>query len=153
MRVDASYGDVCIRNISPRGMMLQAANPPRRGTYVEVLRGPHVIVARVVWTHERRFGIHTAERMDVAAVVNVTTPAGAGLPGQDRRSPERSRPAAPTMKDVAQQAERSRRFSRAFEFTVMAGGGLISAAAMGSLAYKALAVPFQYVSAHMVQHQ
>lgn len=50
MRTGVSWHDVCILNLSAHGVGLQAAEPPARGTYVEIRRGPHVIVARVAWS-------------------------------------------------------------------------------------------------------
>ena len=60
--------EVCIRDISPRGMLLQAAAPPRRGTFVEVSVGGFSIVGRVQWTKERRFGITTRDTIPVGTL-------------------------------------------------------------------------------------
>jgi hypothetical protein len=42
----AGWTDVCIRNLSPRGLLLHGQSPPRPGSYVEVRRGSYIIVAR-----------------------------------------------------------------------------------------------------------
>ena len=39
LRGDESWSDVCIRNVSSRGLMLLIDNPPQRSTYIEVRRG------------------------------------------------------------------------------------------------------------------
>ena len=44
MRSGVSWHDVCILNLSRRGLGIQAAEPPQRGAYVEIRRGKHVIL-------------------------------------------------------------------------------------------------------------
>ena len=44
MRSGASWHDVCVLNVSLHGVGIQTAEAPARGTYVEIRRGPHVIV-------------------------------------------------------------------------------------------------------------
>jgi hypothetical protein len=149
MRVGASYSDVCIRDISSRGMMLQAATPPAKGTYIEILRAAHIVVARVVWVNERRFGIVASDRMDVAAVINAAAPAGSRNDGQERRSTHRQRMPAPTANGLAQRAERSRRLSRAFQFGMITLSGMVGAGLLGGIAYDAMASPFKHVAAHL----
>lgn len=39
MRTGASWGDVCLLNLSSRGVLAQAAVPPPKGAYIEVRRG------------------------------------------------------------------------------------------------------------------
>ncbi len=151
MRVGGNYSDVCIRNISPRGMMLQAASPPPVGSYVEILRAAHTVVARVVWINERRFGIHTSDRLNIPAIINETVPTGQRNSGQERRSPDRPRAVAPSMSDIALQAERSRRLSGMVQFGLLGLSGMVGAAMLGSLAYTALASPFQRAAAHLSQ--
>lgn len=117
MRLDGVWGDVCICNISSRGLLLQTCAAPPRGTYVELFRGQHIIVARVVWAADRQFGVHTQDRINIDAVVESTPsatagPAAAGKPPFERRT--RSRPSA------AELAGRSRLISRAFEFGCIA---------------------------------
>ena len=45
MRSGASWHDVCILNLSLHGAGIQALEPPARGSYVEIRRGSHVIIA------------------------------------------------------------------------------------------------------------
>jgi hypothetical protein len=148
MRAGDAYVDVCIRNISSRGLMLQTAAPPPPGTYVEILRAAHVIVGRIVWTRDRRFGVHAGQRIDIASIVNHVSPAGARPPNQDRRSADRTH--LPQRKpDTAEQLERSRRFSRAFEFGVLTICAVTGAGMLASLAYKSMAQPFEVVANHL----
>ena len=69
MRAGGLPVDVCIRDVSARGLCLVSNTPPVRGTIVE-LTGSHApIVGRVVWASELRFGIEARGRIDVAAMV------------------------------------------------------------------------------------
>lgn len=127
MRVGVSWGDVSILDISSRGMLIQAIQAPPRGTYLEVRRGRHVIVARVVWTQDRKFGIFTQDRLSVEAIISEP----------DRSAPEARRPCddAPPVERRVQQSsgdrhERSRAAARVIEFGVL-GFVAASAAAAG----------------------
>jgi hypothetical protein len=152
MRVGNSYHDVCIRDISSRGMMLQAAIPPGPGTYIEILRAAHIVVARVVWVGERRFGIRAQDRMNIPAIIAAVAPGAPRLPGQERRTQDRV--AAPPMRaaDIAQAAERSRLMGRAFQFGLLGFGGLISAGMLSTAAFEVLASPFQSAASHLVSN-
>jgi hypothetical protein len=66
---DGRWQNVCIRNSSSRGMMVEVENPPPRGHYLEVRRGAHVIVGRVVWSTGYHAGIVTQDRLQVADVL------------------------------------------------------------------------------------
>ena len=147
MRVDGKYSDVCIRDISSRGMMLQAATPPRQGSYIEIFRAAHVIVARVVWASDRRFGIQSQDRIDIGAVIKAAPPSGPKLPGQERRSADRSPKAS--VADLGELAERNRHRSRAFEFGLFVLCGLLGSGLAAHIAYDMLASPLKRVSAHL----
>jgi hypothetical protein len=61
--------DVCILDISTRGMLATTSRPPARGEYVELLVGGHMLVGQVKWSGERRFGLALRERISIAALV------------------------------------------------------------------------------------
>ena len=69
MKQGVGWTDVCIRNMSSRGLLLQAPSPPRPGSYVEVRRGGHVIVARVIWTKEQEFGAQAQDALSIDQIV------------------------------------------------------------------------------------
>lgn len=131
-------------------MLLQAATPPSPGTYIEILRAAHVVVARVVWAGDRRFGIQSQDRMNVPALIAAMAPGAPRLPGQERRTRDRTPARVATAADIARAAERSRRFARAFQFGLFLVGGVLSAGLLGSLAYEVLASPFKTISTHLV---
>ena len=143
MRAEGAFSDVCIRNISSRGMLLQTAVPPSRGSYVEIFCQRHTIVARVVWVQDRRFGVYTREKMDVGAVLGE----GGSV---DRRSPNQTSPnLGRRATDVQQRFERSRRFSAIFEFgSLIAGSTALAMFAAISL-YNYLTAVFANVATHL----
>jgi hypothetical protein len=144
MRVARNWGDALILNISSRGLLIQTCQPPRRGTYFELRRGRHVIVARAVWVSEDRFGAETQDQVAIEAVLNepdgsvASASPAAALP--DRRSvPRRSR--------TGSRHEDSRLAGRLLEFAccivIVAG-----AASMAFVAVEdALASPMRSVTA------
>lgn len=145
MRNDGMWGDVCIRNISSRGMLVQAANPPPRGTYIEIFKARHVIVGRVMWRKDRRFGIHTRERIDVSAFVDDAAVAKtAGGPATERRKDNRR-----TAAEAAQRIERSRRISAAFQFACVAACGFAAAFLTASAVRETLATPLEAISSRL----
>src|SRR5215207_5146891 len=111
MRVTASWHDVCIVNISSRGMQLQGGRQPERGAYVEVRRGPHVIIGCVAWADRHRFGIRAQDVIFIDAVI--ADPSDS----ETQRGPV---PYAPSERRSAarkpQSADRSRMVGRAMEF-------------------------------------
>lgn len=119
---DGRWQDVCIRNISSRGMMVEVQHPPPRGHYLELRRGAHVIVGRVVWSTGYHVGILTQERLEVAAVL-----ADVRLPPRRRKLDgelvERRKPVQGT-----DRHERSRMIGRMMEY-----GGFLVLGAAGAL--------------------
>ena len=72
LRAGALPTDACIRDISSRGLLVQAGAPPVRGTHIEIL-GPFApIVGRVIWANARRFGVQTQDPIDVPGLVSGT---------------------------------------------------------------------------------
>jgi hypothetical protein len=123
MRSGVSWHDVCILNLSRRGLGIQAAEPPQRGAYVEIRRGKHVILARVMWTRGHRAGLHSQSLIFVRSLVR-DEPANDGghsataYPAVDRRREPRA---------MRQRHERSRLAGRAMEFACIG----LAASALG----------------------
>ena len=61
----------------------------RRGDYVEVMRGRHAVVARVIWSHRERLGLIAQDRICLAALVGQATPPHAGEMPNASASPAR----------------------------------------------------------------
>lgn len=70
MRAGGPKTDICIRDVSARGLLIQANTPPQRGSFVEIMCEGLPITGQVIWISDRRFGVITRERLDVAAFVD-----------------------------------------------------------------------------------
>lgn len=122
MRVGASWSDACILNLSSRGMLVQSGMVPERGNYLEIRRGPHVVVARVVWSREQRFGVRTQDTVSAEELLNA-----------DDHGPETSAPSPPigerraAPRPAVGRHERSRMRGRRLEFATLAIFGAASA--------------------------
>jgi hypothetical protein len=142
MRSGASWHDVWVLNVSLHGVGIQASEPTARGTYVEIRRGPHVIVARVAWSKGRRAGLRSQDPIAIRAIVNdlgeapAQTNEGTGRPVERRRSPRTEH----------QRHDRSRFLGRAMEFACLAlVAGAVALTAFGSVE-QALARPLSRIS-------
>jgi len=138
MRAGGPRIDVCIRDISSRGMMIQAGAPPSRGTYVDLDWGGHQIVGLVIWRRERRFGIQMRDRMNVHALAGRASPE---IPAAPRRAGGSVSAAA-----ARRGAAPNRILAGRMEFAVVAIFAAALVAALGISAFQALARPFGAVS-------
>lgn len=140
MKAGPEWHDTCILNISSRGMLLQAAEPPVRGTYLEIRRGALVIVARVMWSKHHRFGVKSQDKLPVEVIVrDVEVPVvGGGIRVGERRTASRAR--LPT-------AVRSRHQGRLVEYGFAIALALAVAGYAAGEVYGLLSSPVQAVTA------
>lgn len=136
MRCGARWSDVCIVNIASRGIGLQAAEPPERGEYLEIRRGRHVIVGRVVWSKGHRFGVKAQATLPVYSIANEPDCDVPASPDEERRQVAR----------VAPKHETSRRRGRLLEFAFVAAAGLSFAVSAVAVVQEAFASPLSIVS-------
>ena len=131
MRVGAAWSDACILDMSTRGLMIQATDPPPGGSYLELRRGRHVIVARVVWSRDRRAGLRSQDPLPTEAII-AEPDQSAGPPivaGVERRAEPLARV------KPAPRHEHSRWRSRALEFaSIVFLGGVFATFAYGAVA-------------------
>jgi PilZ domain-containing protein len=136
LRHGAAWTDACILNVSTRGLMIHTGRQISTGTQVEVRRGDHVIIARVVWRDGGRAGLFAEDRVPVEEIMTLgqspTLQLTAG-PAERRRNP---RP-----------QERSRLQGRAMEFAAVVAIGAFLAVAGLSMVQSAFARPLAMVSA------
>lgn len=142
MCAGAAWQDVRILNMSSRGMMLRASASPVAGSYVEVRRAHHVIVARVVWSSKHQFGVRTQDSLSVEAVVAGAV-APASTPGdvQTGKFERRAVPRRPSIYDD------SRVVARHLELTLVAVLGCSAAFGAYATVQDAFAKPMALVSA------
>lgn len=141
LRAANGWHDACILDVSSRGLMLQTPAAATRGAYVEIRRGQQVIVARVAWAQQHRFGVQSQDPVPIEALLG--GPDGerpAASPAVDRRAVART---------IERRADESRLKGRAFEFAGMVMActcaAMIAYAAVG----EALAHPMAAIAAAM----
>jgi hypothetical protein len=144
MRTGALWSDIVIHNISSRGLMVQAEQPPEPGTYVEIRRGAQVIIGRSVWRTVRNFGVLTQDRIDIEAVIK-----GPEFPATQRPQPERRADPLRQVADVAHKAERSRHTSALLQFIVIGAISILAAGFAASEVYTLLTRPLTTISTHL----
>lgn len=122
-------------------MLVRAPKIPALGSYLEVRRGAHVIVARVIWSTPDRFGVQTQDPVPAEALIRdpdgSSPPVKPGEAGfSERRTQSRPREA---------KHEASRRKGQAMEFSVLIAIGAIAALLIGELIAEAFAAPLNIV--------
>jgi hypothetical protein len=144
MHSGVAWHDVCILNLSVHGVGIQAAEPPERGTYVEIRRGSQVIVARVAWSKGHRAGLRSQDAIFINAIVNDVGTASAaprmmgGQPVERRVQPRVTH---------QQRHNHSRLVGRAMEFACFAiAAGAVAMTAFGTVE-EALARPLSQIGA------
>jgi hypothetical protein len=139
LRSSIGWTDACILNISSRGLMIHSSRAGPQGSVVELWRGDHVIVARVMWQDGARAGLQTDERLAVDDILSLSSSAAMTLTASkavsgDRRARSRDEPDR-------------RRQGRMVEFVgVVLIGSVLAAAAYG-LVEQALARPMAMIQA------
>ena len=142
MRSGASWHDVCIINVSLHGLGIQSAEPPERGTYVEVCRGTQAIIARVAWSKGHRAGLRSQDAIFIRALANENS--GVPLPRR-AQGPSVERRRAP--RTPQQNHDHHRLVGRAMEFACLAlFVGALALTAFGTVE-QALAQPLSQISA------
>jgi hypothetical protein len=142
VRANATWSDACILNLSTRGMLLRAARSPVRGSYLEIRRGIHVIIARVVWAKPDRFGVQTQDPVHAdSLIVDAQKPPAQTNPQGCSFIECR---AAPRPSEVKHEA--SRRRSHAIEFRTFLLLGAIATLVIGESVAEALGKPLAAVN-------
>jgi len=136
--------EVCIRDISSRGLMLQGAAPPPRGTYVEIVGAEQTIVGCVIWSKDRRFGVRTRDRIDVSAAI-------CGIPARpsDQGPALRSRALCTAIAPTRTIPGSNRALGKAVEFIVLAAFAAVLVAAMAMAMFQALSKPAEHIQFHL----
>ena len=126
MRWGGRWLDARMLNLSSRGLGLSSTAPPDPGTYVEIRRGRHVIVARVVWADGLRFGVHTQDPIPIDGLIRDPDSDQPGTAeAESEHKIERRRTTRPA---AVIQHEHSRIVGRMIEFAFL--GGLAASAAL-----------------------
>ncbi|MEP7130542.1 MAG: hypothetical protein ABI770_05380 [Sphingomicrobium sp.] len=137
MSDESGWSDVCILNVSSRGLQIRSIRGAAPGSTVELRHGDHVIVARVVWHNGTRAGLRAEDRVPVETIVIMARaaevqPQAAALPVADRRKRPRTH-------------EEHRLRSRALEFASVGLIAIVLAATVFSMVEQAFAPPLAMV--------
>lgn len=142
MRAGGPAIDVCVRDISSRGLLVQASTPPPRGTYVELLWQDQRIVGRVIWGNDRRFGVRTSDPVNVWAMLR-------GIPAGASRQSGPPKPAVRSYAGARARADGYRPLAKAMEFAAICALAVSLVAGVGVAAFETLSTPLSAVSARM----
>lgn len=137
MRVGQRWLNACILNISSRGLLVQA-NGIETGSTIELRRGEHVIVARVVWREGGKAGLRSEERLSVDDISTVDRPGSLQLTAPPGASAERRREPRP-------RRDESRARGRLLEFVGTTAIGICLSAAVLMMIGQAAAKPLAMV--------
>ena len=129
--------DVCIIDISTRGVLATSDFPPRRGDFVELQIGRNHLAGQVKWTGEHRFGISLRERVSVAAMAE-----GGSAPVALQRSVGQARARRSTGDALLGNPQM---LGRMFDFTLRVVGVIC----VGYIAFDTIGDVFAPVSAAM----
>ena len=142
VRTAAGWSDACILNVSSRGLLIHSRGEAEAGMTIQLHHRHHAIVARVIWRHGARAGLHSEDRIPVEEIMILGQAHNVTLTAVDQPGVERRR--AP--RDDTRHGE-SRARGRTIEFA----GALVIAAvlATGMLAMveTALARPLASIGA------
>jgi len=127
-RVDAAIGvqvrtelgerPACIRNLSPRGLMISMARPPRRGEFVEIVTGMRSLIGQVKWANDCNAGIALRDIVDVRSVIRGERGPVAAKRPEPRKSV--TRPSASTISQNSHIIARQLQFAAILAFGVCA---------------------------------
>jgi len=148
VRSGTSWSDACIHNVSLRGMLVASSDAPAPGSYIELRRGPNIVVGRVVWRKDRFFGLRAQDRIDLDRLRQ--TAAAPGAAANDRAPAERR--ADLRLSEDAQRAralERSRTIAKASQFVTLALLFLGASLFAGHAVHKMLREPMGRITAVM----
>jgi hypothetical protein len=124
MRAGGPRIGICIRDVSRRGLLVQAPSVPARGTIVEIMLPDYSIAGQVMWAKDRRFGI-ACEPLNLDRILDPGKRSCSDQPKQD--------PLKLVAKAAPKPVDTNSTFSRRLQFAavgLMGAAGAFGAAAM-----------------------
>lgn len=112
----------------------------QRGHFVEIRRGPHVLVGQIRWATGECCGAHADTVLNVNTLKSFT-PSKRAYPSNERRARRRR---------VEETEDVVRWLSRLIEFSSLGIVGLIAAVMAAQIVDSALAAPMKQVRAHLL---
>jgi len=140
LRTGVQWSDTCILNISSRGMLIHLARPAPKGSVVELCRGAHMILARVVWRDGAKVGLQSLERLPIEDIVALGQSRARCLGSRDEAPRlQRREPGFPSLLDP--------RLAPWLQFLGVVGIAVLLALSLLLVARQALARPLELVVA------
>ena len=143
LRTGAQWSDTCILNISSRGLLIHSARVAVEGTMVELRRGEHVIIGRVMWRDGARVGLQTDEKLPVDEILSLSQSKALQLVASDGLLVERRKQPRPGPGDARQRG-------RIIEYAAVAVVALCLAIGALGMVETAFAEPLRLVRAALV---
>jgi len=140
VRTGAQWSDTCILNISSRGLLIHSARAATEGSLIEVWRGEHVIVARVMWRDGARVGLQSDERLPVEQILSLGQSTALRLVASDGALIERR-------KRPRRDQDQARLRGRAVEFLGVAAVAVGLAVSAWVMVESAFAMPLRVIGA------
>ena len=137
LRVDDGWADATILNLSNRGLMLRAPVTLARGHVIELRRGTHVLVARVMWSDGHRCGAQAQGVIPVADLVLDKSAKRGIFHPIERRTASRD----------GRVGERSRQSGRKMEFFFAGVGVACAAFLLADMVFGTVSTPLAQVEA------
>ena len=140
MRNGVAWRDVCITTLGVwQALESKSAEQPERGTYVEICRGMHSVVARVAWAKGHRAGLRSQDAIFIRAFLKDN---GAPVPRVAQGQPVERRRAPRTR----QKHDLSRLAGRLMEFACLAFFPWVRGVTAFGAAEQALAAPLSRIN-------
>ncbi|WP_183932801.1 PilZ domain-containing protein [Sphingomicrobium lutaoense] len=139
LRDRTGWTDATVLNMSQRGLMFTSSAQMQRGQYVELRRGPYVIVARVAWTNGKHCGARSQDSLPIDDIIRLRPPPKRDSELVERRASPRKDSGKPDARNIG----------RNFENIALAVAGLIGVAFIAHTTFVALSQPIQKVVASL----
>ena len=145
LRSNCRWGDACILNLSPRGLMVYAPQPADPGSFVEIRRGEQAIVARVVWRRNNRIGLRSERLLELDQVITgAGSQSAPGIGAVELLGERRQQP---------RSHDDSRLRARIAEFASIIVVAAVLAGSAYSLVARSLSAPINRMIAELEQRQ
>lgn len=144
VRIDASWHDVRIVDVSEGGLGLSSAQPPCTGSYLELRRDTAMVICRVAWTSGDRLGVQSQERIDPQILISGECQSQSCGASRDPVWPQAERRKA--NRPTAEMHKRSKAKAAHIEFAALAGAGAFLSFLAVNTAYRTLTAPLSQVS-------
>jgi hypothetical protein len=151
LRAGGAPVSVCIRDISPRSMLIEGEAAPPTGTYVEIVGTDASLTGQVIWSSGARFAVRTRERLNVKATAAELR--GLRLSAVETHAIASAKPGqsfGAARGNSADRAERSRILGRRIEHVAIVTCVIVAATVVAGAAYWTLNRSFAAVTAHVL---